>query len=262
MTNESKRIKSSEVVILVVEDSPTQAERLRYVLEKQDYNVYLVYDGEQALKYLREHKVTIVISDIMMPGMDGYQLCKSVKGDEGLKHIPVILLTTLSDPEDVIKGLDCGADNFINKPYDEQFLLSRINYILINQEMRRNYTTEMGIEIVFAGRKQFITSNRIQMLDLLLSTYESAVQKSRELEKANLQLRKANETIKKLGGLIPICARCKKIRDDGGFWRQIEEYLREHADLEFTHGYCPDCAKALYPKYFDKLNKGEPGEEK
>jgi hypothetical protein len=61
--------------------------------------------------------------------------------------------------------------------------------------------------------------------------------------------------------MIPICARCKKIRDDGGFWHQIEEYLREHADLEFTHGYCPECVKVLYPEFYDRLHHDE-GEEK
>jgi two-component system cell cycle response regulator len=258
---DGKKIKNNEVVILVVEDSRTQAERLRYILEKQDYNVYIVYDGDKALDYLQDHKVTMVISDIIMPEMDGYQLCKSIKTDERLQHIPVMLLTMLSDIEDIIKGLDCGADNFITKPYNEQFLLPRINDTLMNVELRKEHTTEMGIEIIFAGKKQFINSNRIQILDLLLSSYEGAVQKNRELEKANNELRKANETIKKLGGMIPICARCKKIRDDGGFWHQIEEYLREHADLEFTHGYCPECVKVLYPEFYDRLHHDE-GEEK
>lgn len=240
------------VSILVVEDSPTQAESLRHILEQNNYIVHTTVSGVAALKFLETQTPTMVITDIIMPEMDGYELCKKMKSDKILEKIPVILLTTLSDPDDVIKGLDCGADNFINKPYDKDFLLSRIDYILLNLDLRKETSTELGIEIVFAGKKQFISSNRIQILDLLLSTYENAVLKSRELEKAYIELKKANETILTLEGLIPICANCKKIRDDSGFWQQIEEYLREHSDAKFTHGICPECVKVLYPGLLDK----------
>jgi two-component system cell cycle response regulator len=251
MQEEMSSNRNSDVKILIVEDSPTQAERLKYILEGQDYRVSVAGNGNEALQYLEEHRPVMVISDIVMPEMNGYELCARIKEDERLKNIPVILLTTLSDPADVISGLNCGADNFITKPYEEQFLLTRIHYILLNLRMREGVSTEMGIEIAFAGQKQFITSNRIQILDMLLSTFEAAIQKTLELEEANRELRKANETISTLNGLIPICARCKKIRDDGGYWRQIEEYISEHSEAEFTHGYCPDCAKALYPEYWD-----------
>lgn len=241
-----------DIRILVVEDSPTQAERLRFILENSGYLADIAINGVHALEMLAKNDYTIVISDIIMPEMDGYTLCKKIKSDDKLKDIPVILLTTLSEPEDVIKGLECGADNFINKPYDSQLLLSRIHYILLNQEIRKGSSTEMGIEILFAGQRQFITSNRIQILDLLLSTYESAVQRTRELEKAYAELKKANETIKTLGELIPICARCKKIRDDKGYWYQVEEFIKKHTALSFTHGFCPDCLRELYPEFYPK----------
>src|SRR6185503_16287206 len=121
-----------KVEILVVEDSPTQAERLRYILEQHNYSVSVAQNGKQALTLLSQHKPTLVISDIMMPEVDGYQLCQQIKTNESLKDIPVILLTSLSDPKDVIRGLECRADNFITKPYDEEYLLSRIHYILAN----------------------------------------------------------------------------------------------------------------------------------
>jgi len=242
-----------EISILIVEDSPTQAEQLKYILEKNGHITWIAGNGRLAINYLEEHRPLIIVSDIMMPEMDGYQLCKIIKSNDKLKHIPVMLLTTLSEPEDVIKGLECGADSFMIKPYDEQTLISRINYILLNVEMRKNVaTTEMGLEIVFAGKKHFITSNRIQILDLLISTYENAVQKSRELEKTVRELRNANETIKTLKGLLPICAMCKKIRDDEGYWHQIEIYIRDHSDADFTHGFCPDCLKKFYPEYAKK----------
>ena len=242
-----------ETKILIVEDSPTQAEQLKYILEEQSFFVEIAKNGMEALDYLDSHAPIFIVSDIVMPEMDGYQLCKKIKSNERTKFIPVMLLTTLSDPEDVIKGLECGADGFMTKPYDEETLISRINYILLNAEVRKNTTTEMGIEIVFSGKKHFITSTRIQILDLLISTYENAIRKTRELEKTVKELRSANETIKTLKGLIPICAECKKVRDDKGYWQQIEIYIRDHSDADFTHGFCPDCIKKLYPDYHKKF---------
>ncbi|MBF0538580.1 MAG: response regulator [Nitrospirae bacterium] len=238
-------IKDRAVEILVVEDSPTQGERLKYTIEKHAYHAHVVCNGVEAIDYLRHHAPTIIISDVLMPEVDGYQLCKVIKADERLKHIPVILLTSLSEPEDVIKGLDCGADNFLIKPYSEQVLISRINYMLLNIQIRGNSTTDMGIEIMFAGKKQFIKSSRIQILDILLSTYDTAIQRAVELEVKVRELKKANETIKTLKGLIPICAKCKKVRNDKGSWQQIEEYVRQHSDAEFTHGFCPECIEKI-----------------
>jgi len=183
------------VEILVVEDSPTQALHLKHILQQHSYAVTVAKDGKDALRIMRENKPTIVISDILMPEMDGYELCRQIRADENLQYIPVILLTQLVDPRDVIRGLLSGADNFVTKPYSEQFLISRIQYILANQELRRNSITEMGIEIFFAGQKHFITSDRMQILDLLFSTFENAVQRNQELEEANKELRKALETI-------------------------------------------------------------------
>ncbi len=233
--------------ILVVEDSPTQAAQLRHTLVNRGYEADVVANARDALAYLEEHPVDIVISDIVMPEMDGYELCSRIKSNEKTKRIPVMLLTQLADPEDIVKGLSCGADNFITKPYDTEFLLARIKYIIINQKLRSQAVAEMGMEIYFAGRKHFITSDRMQIVDLLLATYEAAVHKNRELERANRKLRQALEDIKALRGIIPICSRCKKIRDDQGYWRQVEEYMRDHSDAEFSHGLCPDCMKKLYP---------------
>ncbi|WFD11287.1 diguanylate cyclase domain-containing protein [Tepidibacter hydrothermalis] len=189
---------NKEIQILVVEDSLTQAEQLKFILEKKNYKVIIANDGVQALEYINKFMPDLVVTDILMPHMDGYKLCQKIKEDDKLNHIPVILLTSLSDPIDVIKGLKVKADNFITKPYNEKFLLSRIQHMLINVELRKNKIGEMGIEVFFAGEKHFINSERIQIIDLLLSTFENAVQKSKELENANDELKKAFETIRKL----------------------------------------------------------------
>ncbi|MCT4621939.1 MAG: diguanylate cyclase [Marinisporobacter sp.] len=189
---------NKEIQILVVEDSLTQAQQLKFILEKRKYKVIIANDGVQALEYIHRYMPDLVVTDILMPKMDGYELCEKIKQDDSLNHIPVILLTALSDPTDVIKGLKVKADNFITKPYNENFLLSRIQHMLINIELRKNKIGEMGIEVFFAGQKHFINSERIQIIDLLLSTFENAVQKSKELEDANNELKKAFETIRKL----------------------------------------------------------------
>jgi DNA-binding response OmpR family regulator len=189
---------SEDIDILIVEDSPVQAAYLQQILEQRNYHVSVAHNGKEALIAMRNHKPSIVISDIIMPEMDGYELCQSIRSDEDLKHIPVILLTQLSDPEDVIRGLEYGADNFVTKPYSEEFLLSRIRYVLMNQELRRGAVTEEAIEIFFANQKYSISSDRVQILDLLLSTYEAAIQKNQELEQANEELKIAFGTIKTL----------------------------------------------------------------
>ena len=170
--------------ILVVEDSFTQALLIQAVLEEADYRVGLAKNGLEALNYLKGRKPDLVVSDIIMPEMDGYEMCRHIKGDDTLKHIPVMLLTSLSDPEDVIRGLACGADNFITKPYKETFLLARIKSILANRELRKRSPKGRGVEVIFGGKEYNITSDRFQILDLLFSSFENAVQKNQELETA------------------------------------------------------------------------------
>lgn len=236
---------TADVEILIVEDSRSQALQLQHILEQHAYQVSVAHNGEEALAALKQLKPAVVVTDIVMPGMDGYELCRQIKANADTREVPVVLLTQLTDSTDIIKGLECGAHNFITKPYEEEFLLARIEQILLNQKLRRNRVSEMGMEIFFAGQKHLINSERMQIVDLLLSTYEAAMQKSRELEEANRELRT-------LRGLIPICAGCKKIRNDDGFWQQVEEYFRDRADVEFSHGLCPECVQRLYPDFADK----------
>ncbi|MCF6149157.1 MAG: diguanylate cyclase [Candidatus Kuenenia sp.] len=179
---------NSDIEILIVEDSPTQAAQLKYIVEKNHYIVSLAESGSEALALMETRKPSMVISDIVMPGMSGYELCKKIRDDDNLKDIPFILCSSLSDPKDIVEGLACGADSFIVKPYKESFLVSRINYVLANQAIRRNMNAQFGIEIFFAGKKHFITSERVQIIDLLISTYENAIQKNLELRNLNKEL--------------------------------------------------------------------------
>ena len=187
----------NDVHILIVEDSRTQALEIQYFLEQNDYKVSVAEDGEQAFDMLKDITPTIIVSDIIMPRMNGYELCDKIKKNDRLKKIPIILLTSLSDPEDVINGLICGASNFIVKPFDKKFLLSRIRYILINQEIRETASSQMGIEIIFREKKYFLSSERVQMIDLLLSTYEVAIQKNLDFQRSNEELQQARKNLEK-----------------------------------------------------------------
>ena len=174
--------------ILIVEDSPTEIEQLKHTLDKHGYNVATAYNGKEALSYLSGHKPQVVISDIVMPEMDGYELCKEIKSGESTMDIPVILLTSLSRPEDVLEGISCGANNFITKPYREDYLISHIEQILVNRKLVKNERVRVGVEIIFGGKRHLITAGQQQMFTLLISTYEAAVQRNNELKKLNEHL--------------------------------------------------------------------------
>ncbi|MDP3178859.1 MAG: response regulator, partial [Spirochaetaceae bacterium] len=113
---------SGEATFLIVDDSPTQVQELQYILEKCGHRVQSARNGAEALAMLAKARPTAVISDVVMPVMDGFALCRRIKDDPALGTIPVILLTSLTDPDDVIRGLECGADYYLNKPCHEAIL--------------------------------------------------------------------------------------------------------------------------------------------
>ncbi len=126
--------------ILIAEDSQTQAEQLSHYLSTRGFAVTVARDGRQALAAAHHSKPAMIITDVVMPEMDGYTLCKEIKSLEALKDVPVVLLTSLSGPQDIVRGLECGADSFIRKPYDDKYLVSRVEYILTNVELRKTET--------------------------------------------------------------------------------------------------------------------------
>ena len=185
-------IAPDELEILIVEDSPTQAERLRRLIRSSGYHARVAANGKLALGEIHEHKPHLVLSDIVMPEMNGYELCRAIKADPALRDIPVILVTSLTDPKDIIRGIECGADNFIRKPYAEDYLLNRIGQMLVNQKLRRNSSMEVGIALYLGDQKHFINAERQQILDLLISTYEQAVQVNSELQARERQVIELN----------------------------------------------------------------------
>jgi len=218
----------SDTRILLVEDSPTQAEQLKYILARAGYEVSVAKNGREALETIGGINPAIIISDIVMPEMDGFALCKCIKADKTLRHLPLIFLTALSGPEDVLKALECGADNFITKPFDKKYLLTKVHHILVNEEMRRGAGKGVEPEIIFKGRRYSIASEPRQMLDLLLSTYETAVMKNRELRETQGKLETLNENLEK-----KVEERTADLRKEIAERRRVEEEVRRlNAELE------------------------------
>jgi len=179
--------------VLVVEDSATQATKLAIVHEEAGFAVEVARDGEQGLDLFRSKEFDLILSDIMMPGMSGYDLCRQLKADPRGRTIPVLLLSTLNDPRDIIEGLDSGADNFIIKPFEPTDLVRRLRWILDNRESRaRTADSEGEIELVLGGRRVKITSAKEQILDLLIASVEDLVRAKENEQAARAEAEAAN----------------------------------------------------------------------
>ena len=185
-----------KIKVLIAEDSATQAMQLQHILEKNGYDATVVSNGSEALRSIKKSKPLIVISDIIMPEMDGYELCRQIKSNESYRDISVILLTSLSQPQVVIWALQCGADKFLTKPCDENHLISTIQHL--NENLNSQYPPQKAINISYRGETYFIDSTRSQIINLLLSTYEAAVNKNLELIEAQNELNKLNQGLEEI----------------------------------------------------------------
>lgn len=185
--------------VAVIDDNSRNLQVVGKILGKLGYNLSLLTDPEKALTIISEKQPDLILLDIMMPKFDGYEICKIIKSDEKTKNIPVIFLTAKTDPDDLVKGFDCGGVDYITKPFNHKELLARV--------------------------------------------------------KTHIELKRSREEIKTLRGFIPICAGCKKIRDDKGYWEEVEKYVQAHSYAQFSHGICPDCIKKEYPELLEKVDK-------
>ncbi|MEY4582322.1 MAG: hypothetical protein RL701_7025, partial [Pseudomonadota bacterium] len=158
--------------LLIVEDSATQAAELSLLLETNGFAVTVAKDGLSGLERLRTTNYDAILSDVVMPGLDGYDLCRQIKANAHTASVPVILLTSLNDPLDIIRGLECGADNFITKPYDVDYLLQRIERLLEVKALRTQRKLTVGVDVMLMGKRFTINSEKEQMVDLLISTFE------------------------------------------------------------------------------------------
>jgi phosphoserine phosphatase RsbU/P len=186
--------------ILIAEDDAVIRRLLEITLLEWGYEVQLTCDGETACAALVGNaSPPLALLDWMLPGMDGLEICRRVRSTSAGKTIYIILLTTRTRKEDVIAGLDGGADDYVTKPFDREELRARLR---------------AGCRIV---ELQSSLAARVAELE------ESAAR------------------IIQLGELLPICAWCRKVRDDQHYWQEIETYVTSHSEARFTHGICPDC---------------------
>ncbi len=177
-------------LILIIDDNPQNIQMLANVINESAYDVALALDGLEALKFIAKEKPDLILLDIMMPDMDGYEVCNMLKSKNDTKHIPVIFITAKNETGDIIKGFRAGAVDYISKPFINEELLARV--------------------------------------------------------KTHIALKLARDEIQTLKGIIPICAKCKKIRDNKGYWQQVESYIESKSEVEFSHSLCPECTEILY----------------
>jgi sigma-B regulation protein RsbU (phosphoserine phosphatase) len=201
--------------ILIAEDDLVSRTMLSRLLTSWGHEVVVTADGAAAWDVLkRDDAPKVAILDWMMPDVDGVDVCRRVRGLGRPEATYLILLTAKDRTEDLVAGLDSGANDYLVKPFDRRELQARL-----------------------------------RVADRMVSLQHDLAERVRELQEALGQ-------IHQLQGLLPICSYCKKIRDDGNYWRQVEGYLSAHTGVQFSHGVCPDC----YAKVVAQLEEaGIPG---
>ncbi len=180
--------------ILIVEDSSIQAEMLRRLLADAGYAVRVARDGAEGLRMAQAARPDLLISDITMPVMDGFELCRHIRADAALRTLPVILLTAMSDVQDVVRGLNAGADNYVTKPYDPALLLSRVSDSL-NQPSQVAAECKLPLQAQLGGEVFQVNTGSQQMLNLLLSIYRNALEQNKLLQSTQDALTELNSKL-------------------------------------------------------------------
>jgi phosphoserine phosphatase RsbU/P len=212
------------VVILIVDDSRDEQELLSTWLRAAGYGSLMVADSAEAAFGIlgrdnagqRTEAVDLILMDIMLPGVDGFEACRRITATEWLQDIPIIVVTAKTEEKDLLAAFAAGAMDYIRKPVHPTELVARVSSALNLREERK---TRME-------REQ----------ELLLRTQE---------------LEHALREVKVLRRLIPICANCKRVRNDAGDWQQLEVYIQDHSEVEFSHGVCQVCMREVYPDVFN-----------
>lgn len=190
--------------ILVADDQPITRTLIEDILQEQ-YSIIHASNGRHALELInQEGDIDLILLDIIMPEMNGFEVCQELKKNPLTEDIPVIMLTIMDQDHNEAKGFDLGIADYISKPINRTKLLTRVK-------------------------------NQLEL------------KRQRELlQKKNQELQDAIGQIKTLRGIVPICSFCKQIRNDKGYWQQVEEYIRNHSEAEFSHSVCPTCMKEQY----------------
>ena len=164
--------------ILVVDDVPANVKLLEARLLAEYFEVFNATGGVEAIEICASSKVDVVLLDVMMPGMDGFEACRRLKADPATAHIPVVMVTALDHPADRIRGLEAGADDFLTKPVNDLQLMTRVKSLVrlktLTDELRLRASTTrtIGIEDVLAGRNIDDSRPRVLLIDKRPRTVE------------------------------------------------------------------------------------------
>lgn len=195
--------------ILIVDDQPVNLKLYEKILSPMPVNIFLVESGEKALNLSVDHEFAVILLDVQMPKMDGYETATRLKKSEKAEHTPIIFVTAIgTSPENIKKGYESGAVDYLIKPVTPYMLRSKVQIFLNLHEQKK----------------------------LIDEQKELLIQKNKELQTTL-------DEIKALQGMIPICAWCKNVRNDSGYWEKVENYVGRISSAEFTHGICPECSK-------------------
>jgi len=208
------------VAILIVDDSRDEQALLSTRLRTAGYEALMVADSAEAVLGMLTQEsagqgmgdIDLILMDIMLPGVDGLEACRRIKAIERLRDIPIIVITVKTDEQALLAAFAAGAMDYIRKPVNPAELIARVASALTLKKER----------------------------DTRKAREEELLMRTQELEQA---LRE----VKVLHGLIPICAKCKRVRTDNGDWQYLEEYIQAHSEAEFSHGICQVCMKEVYP---------------
>ncbi|HIJ40448.1 MAG TPA: response regulator [Deltaproteobacteria bacterium] len=199
---------NQSIKLLVVDDDPDVLFATSRIVKSAGYEVFEASTGAECLEAAKKIRPDLILLDVVLPDVNGPQLCKQIKSDPALKATFIVLISgSKTSSLEQADGLDEGADGYIARPISNRELKARVN----------------------------------AMVRILLA--------ERERDDLIVQLKDAMAKVKQLSGFLPICSHCKKIRDDKGYWNQIEAYIGAHSEADFSHGICPDCAKKLYPEF-------------
>ena len=163
--------KNSSCRILIVEDCDDQANLLRLLLDRDDYEIDVAADGVDALEKLKTFKPSLVITDLLMPRMDGFELCAALKNDSSLGDIPVLVLTTQGEIKDVLNALQAGANFYFTKPFDRQFLRDWV-FLFCSQVRSREFPADEIEKFQFITGSQTLSVNRRHALEFLLNNFK------------------------------------------------------------------------------------------
>ena len=247
--------------ILIVEDSATQAAALAALLEEHGYKTAIARNGEQALERARDEEFSLVLTDVLMPGISGYDVCRRIKSDLGKSDLPVVLLTSLGDPLDIVRGLECGADNYVTKPYDAGRLLARVKSA-IARGSTVGARDSRPVEINLLNTSFSITAGKEQILDLCISSYEDLVESSKAVRAGERRARFLADAAEKLASsldpdeimstLATLCV--PSIAD-----LSVVDMLAEDGGIERVEVAVADSSKASLANDL-RLYKGSPSE--